>query len=276
MKKVLIPYDFTETSQSALNYGVELTKYLSANLVLLHINQVPVMSSEFGLAAYSITEVFKDHKQAIQKIAEEIRLKEPLIQEIEYHCEMGNPSEVIIEFSKAHEIDLIVSGIGGHGSAFMKNIVGSTSVAVARHVDNPLIIVPPSASYRKIQNIAYACDYDPHLLDNASLIKVKYINTLFDATLHILHVIPENHELSPKESLIDNYVEQNLENVCHKTYIISENTVADGLLNFLKHHEIDMVIVEPKKHSILHNLFSFSTTNAIAFYSPVPVLTIHG
>lgn len=276
MKKVLIPYDFTGNSQSALNYGIELTKYLSANLVLLYINQVPAMSSEFGLTGYPITEVFNDHKQAIKNVAEDIRLREPLIDVIEYHCETGSPSEVIIEFSKTHEIDLIVAGIGGHGSAFMKNIVGSISVEVARHTLNPLIIVPPDASYKKIRNIAYACDYDPHLLDSASLIKVKYINTLFDATLHVLHVIPENHELSSKESLIDNYVEQNLEHVCHKTYIISENTVADGLLNFLRHHEIDMVIVEPKKRSVLHNLFTFSTVNAMAFYSPVPVLTIHG
>lgn len=276
MKKVLIPYDFTETSQSALHYGVEIAKYLSADLVLLHINQVPVMTSEFGMAGYSITEVFNDHKNAIKSIAENIRLKEPLIKEIEYHCEVGDPIDVITEFSKAHQIDLIISGIGGHGSTFMKNVVGSTSVAVARNVENPLIIVPPSASYKKIQNIAYACDYDKHLMDSASLIKVKYINTLFDATLHILHVIPENHELNAKESLIDNYVEHNLESVCHKTYIIAENTVADGLLNFINHHEIDMIIVEPKKHSMLHNLFSFSTTNAMAFYSPVPVLTIHG
>lgn len=276
MKKVLIPYDFTETSQSALNYGVEIAKYLSADLVLLHINQVPVVSSEFGLAGYSIAELFSEHKHAIQKIAEDIRLREPLIGHIECHCEMGNAAEVIIEFSKAHEIDLVISGIGGHGNAFIKNIIGSTSVAVARHIDNPLIIVPPNTSYKKIQNIAYACDYDKQLLDSSSLIKVRYINTLFDATLHILHVVPENHELNAKEALIDNYVEQNLEHVRHKTYIISENTVADGLLNFINHHEIDMVIVEPKKHSILHNLFTFSTINAMAFYSPIPVLTIHG
>lgn len=276
MKKILIPYDFTETSQSALSYGVEIAKYLSANIILLHINQIPVMSSEFGLSGYSITEAYKDHKNDLKNIAEDIRIREPLIEEIEYHCEPGNASDVIIEFSKAHRIDLIISGIGGHGSVFMKNLIGSTSVAVARHIDHPLIIVPPNATYKKIKNIAYACDYNKHIVNSASLIKVKYINTLFDATLHILHVIPENHELNKTESKIDNYVEQNLEHVPHKTYIIAENTVADGLLNFINHHEIDMVIVEPKKHSILHNLFSFSTTNAMAFYSPIPVLTIHG
>ncbi len=274
--KILIPYDFTETSQSALNYSIEIAKYLSANLILLHINQIPVMSSEFGLSGYSITEAYKDHQKAIKQIAADIKKREPLIGEIECHCEMGNPTDVITEFCNVHDIDLTICGINGHGSVFMKNMIGSTSVAVARNINNPLIIIPPDASYKKIKNIAYACDYNKHIVDSASLIKVKYINTLFDATLHILHVIRENHELNKKESQIDNYVEQNLETVTHKTYVIADNNTSEGLLNFIKHHEIDMVIVEPKKHSLFHGLFGFSTTNAIAFCSPIPVMTVHG
>jgi len=276
MKKLLIPYDFSEPSTSALNYGIEIAKYLSANIVLLHINQIPVMNSEFGLSGYSITDSYKEHQGSLRKIAEDIKLREPLIEEILYYCEMGDATDVIIEFSEVHQIDLIVTGIGGHGSAFMKNIVGSTSVAVARGINDPLLIIPPGAVYKKITNIAYACDYDSRLQESASLIKVKYINTLFDATLHILHVIPQNHELNTTESQIDKYVENSLEKVTHKTYIISENDTVEGLISFITNHDIDMIIVEPKKHSLLYNLFHFSTTNAMAFYSPIPVLTIHG
>lgn len=276
MRKLLIPYDFTEPSQSALRYGIELSKYLSARLVLLHVNQIPVMSAETELAVYSISEAFTDQQEALERVAQDIRLQEPLLPGVEHYCETGDPSELISAFAKANDIDLIVSGVGGHGSVFMKNMVGSVSVAVAREVDTPLIIVPPHFNYKKIQNIAYACDYDPQLLSNSSLVQVKYIHTLFDATLHILHVIPENHELSARESLIDNYVEENLEHVSHKTFMIAENSVADGLLNFVSHHDIDLLIVEPKKHSFLQKLFTFSTVNAMAFYSPVPVMNIHG
>ena len=48
-----------------------------------------------------------------------------------------------------------------------------------------------------------------------------------------------------------------------------------GILDFVKFHQIDMIIVEPKKHSIFHALFYPSITNELAFKSPVPVLTIH-
>ncbi len=276
MKKLLIPYDFSEPSSNALNYGIEMAKYLSANIVLLHINQIPVMNSEFGLSGYSITETYKEHESALKKIAEDIKLREPLIEEVLYYCEIGDATDVIIEFSNVHQIDLIVTGIGGHGNAFMKNLIGSTAVSVARGINDPLIIVPPDVVFKKITNIAYACDYDCQLEESATLIKVKYINTLFDSTLHILHVIPQNHELNTTESTVDKYVEHALEKVEHKTYIISENDTTEGLLNFIKYHEIDMIIIEPKKHSSLYHLFHFSTTNAMAFYSPVPVLTIHG
>lgn len=276
MKKVMIPYDFTEASQNALEYGVALAGYLSASVTLLHIHQVPVLSHEFGLEAYPIREITRDHEAALAGIAEALRRREPNLPLVECFCETGDPAELIVAFGKAHDIDLIITGIGGHGNVLVKNLIGSTSVDVARNTDKPVLIIPPDAHYRKVRHIAYACDYDPQLPDRSSLIRVKYINTLFDATLHVLHVVPENHELSPKESLIDHYVEQHLEQVCHKTYLIAENTVSDGLLYFVQHHDIDLVIIEPKKHSLLHKLFSFSTTNALAFYSPVPVLTIHG
>lgn len=276
MKKILIPCDFTDSSTNALKYGVQIAKYLSSQIVLLHINQIPVMNAEFGLAGYSISETYKAHKDALQNIAIDIKACEPSIGDIECHCEMGDPTDVIISFSEANHIDLIIAGIGGHGNGFMKNVIGSTSVAIAANVSIPLIIVPPEAKFKKIEQIAYACKYELTLEENASLIKVKYFSTLFDSTLHILHVIAENHELSKVEAKIDNYVEHALETIKHKTYIITENNKANGILNFINNHDIDMVMIEAKKHSWLYNIFHGNTMNAMAFYSPVAVLTIHG
>ncbi len=276
MNKILVPCDFSEISENALEYGVELAKYFSSGLVLLHIDQIPVMSSEFGMSAYNLTDVISDNKEILQKKAEKLALEEPLIAHIDYFSETGNPVDIIDEYVNEHGIDMVVMGISGHGSKFMKNVFGSTAVAVSRKVNVPTIIVPPGVKYQKIQNIAYACDYDPKIESNSSLVQVKYINTLLGSDLQILHVIPENHELNNTESEIDNFVEHKFENATHKTYIIAENNVSEGLLFFIDHHDIDMIIIEPKKHTFLHNLFYQSTTSEIAFFSPVPVLTIHG
>jgi nucleotide-binding universal stress UspA family protein len=276
MNKILVPCDFSETSENALVYATELAKYLSASLVLLHIDQIPVMSSEFGMTPYTVADTAGDSREMLQKIADKIRTREPSISGVEFFSEIGNATESIHEFTKTHSVDLIVMGISGHGSKFMKNLFGSTAVAVSKRVEIPAIIVPPGVKYKKIQNIAYACDYNPEIEQSTTLTQVKYINTLLDADLQILHVIPEGHNLDAKESEVDCFVEQKLENATHKTYIIAENNVSEGLLFFISHHEIDMIIIEPKRHTFMHNLFYQSITNEMAFFSPVPVLTIHG
>lgn len=276
MNKILVPCDFSETSDNALEYAIELAKYLSSSLVLLHIDQIPVMSSEFGMTPYTIADTSDDSKQILQKMADRIRLEEPSIASVDCFSEIGNATESIHEFTTTHQVDLVVMGISGHGSKFMKNLFGSTAVAVSKRVQIPAIIVPPGVKYKKIQNIAYACDYTTEIEKSTSLVQVKYINTLLDANLQILHVVPEGHDLDAKESEVDCFVEQKLENASHKTYIISENNVSEGLLFFISHHDIDMVIIEPKKHTFIHNLFYQSITSEVAFFSPVPVLTIHG
>jgi len=276
MNKILVPCDFSEISENALEYAVELAKFFSSGLVLLHIDQIPVMSSEFGMTAYNLTDIVTDNKELLHKKAEKLRLDQPSIASITCLCETGNPTDIINDCVDNHNIDCVVMGISGHGSKFMKNVFGSTAVAVSKKVMIPTIIVPPGVKYKKVQNIAYACDYDAQIESNSSLVQVKYINTLLGSNLQILHVIPENHELNNKESEVDNFVEHKLENATHKTYIIAENNVSEALLFFISHHDIDMIIIEPKKHGFLHNVFYQSITSEVAFFSPVPVLTIHG
>lgn len=276
MNKILIPCDFSETSENALAYGIEMAKYFSAGIVLLHVTQIPVMNSEFGLSAYSLTDASEESLKTLKEKAEIIKKTEPLISNVECYAEVGNPTDIIIDFTKKWFVDLTVMGISGHGNKLMKNIFGSTAVAVSRKIEMPLLIIPPEAKYKKLQNIAYACDYDKAIEDNSTLIQVKYMTTLLGATLNILHVIPEGHELDEDESEVDTYVEQKLINSAHKTFVLTDNNITEGLLYYIKNHDIDMIMIEPKHHNFFHNVFYPSITNEVAFNSPVPVLTIHG
>ena len=276
MKKILIPCDFSEISENALNYAVGLAKYFSSSLTLLHVDQIPVLNSEFGMSAYTLTDTTTNSLTTLKQIAEKIQKIEPTITDIECYSEMGNATDMIISYAQKLDIELTIMGISGHGSKFMKNLIGSTAVSVAKKLDMPVMIIPPKVSYKKIQNVAYACEYDIDLERNSSLIQVKYLNTLLGSKMNIIHVIPEDHDLDIVEAEIDDYVEHKFENSIHRTFLLTENKASKGLLEFVKNHEIDLLIVEPKKHNIFHKLFFESTTNEMAFFSPIPILTIHG
>lgn len=276
MKKILIPCDFADTTQSALKYAISLAKYLEADLILLHVDIIPIVSPDMNIMPYAFGDMTNDSLKALKNLADKIRIKESFNHRIDYVSEIGNTAYVIEEQVAKLKADIVVMGISGHGSAFMKNIIGSASVDVSKRVGVPVIIVPPNAVYQKIQNIAYACGYDPEIKMNTSLIQVKSLASVFDAALSIVHVVPENHEMTREESGLEHYIEQNLENSEHKTFTVNENNTGKGLLDFIAQHRIDMMIIEPKKHSFFHKMFSGSTTNEIAFNSPVPVITIHG
>ena len=54
MNTILVPLDFSETSDTALNYAVGIANYLSANLVLLHVNNIPIYNNEYGVITYAV------------------------------------------------------------------------------------------------------------------------------------------------------------------------------------------------------------------------------
>jgi nucleotide-binding universal stress UspA family protein len=276
MNKILVPTDFSDTAENAINYAVNMANFFSANLILLHVNQIPVSTPEFGIAVYNFSEIKKDSLDSLNKKALEIKKDYPQISEIECFSEIGDSSDFIAEFSKEHNIDMVVMGNSGHGSKFKKNIFGSTSVAVAKKIEVPLMIVSPEVKYKKITNMAYACVYDEQIETSTSLMKVRSLSKEFNSLLSVLHVIPENHLINEKEANIDVYVENKLATTEHRTFILTENNVSMGILDFVKNHDVDLIVVEPQKHSLFHSLFNSSVTNELAFFSPVPVLTIHG
>jgi nucleotide-binding universal stress UspA family protein len=198
-----------------------------------------------------------------------------LIGEVTYHSEAGDLKTTTEEYIANKNIDMIVMGITGHETKIGQVLFGSNAVSIARKSNIPIFIIPKNYHYKEIKNIAYANEYDSRIKEQTGLVKIKSINAMFNANLSVLHVIPENHLINQTESESDIFVEEKLETVNHKTFILTDNDVSTALLDFIKAHDVDLIIIEQKEHSFLHNLFSSSATKEVAFNSPIPVLTIH-
>ncbi len=192
-----------------------------------------------------------------------------------YDVEMGFASEFIQAAAKRHNADLIVMGISGQNSTIKQHLIGSTSSLVARESKIPVLIVPEHVKYTKVKKIAYACDLDSSLEENTTLIKVKYFCALFDSELEVLNVRKPSEEVTFEKAKTDQYVEERFKTTPHHSFFIYEDKIDKGLVEFLKHDKVQIIISSPKKHSFFHNLFIETNTNKLIFHSPVPVLTIH-
>ena len=275
MNTILVPIDFSETSENALNYATSLANYLTANLILLHVDTIPVYNNEYELVTYTIKDSIETSLELLKEKALKIKKDKLLIGDITYYAEAGELETSISEFITKKSIDLIVMGITGQSTKIGQTLFGSNSIKISRESKIPVFIIPKNCSYKKIENIAYACQYDKDIKEQTGLIQVKNIIAMFNANLNVLHVVPNNHLINQSEAETDLYVEQKLENINHKTFILTENNVSKALLDFINTHQIDLIIIEQKKHTFFHKIFYPSSTKEVAFNSPIPVLTIH-
>lgn len=273
MKKILVPYDFSESSDSALNYALGIAEELTAELILLNILPYPVVTPETGLPAFSYQEMLSDNARELNKVVEKVRKQHTRVGAIKCLTEMGDVTENIVDYCKNHPIEFVVMGIYQHGNRLMKSLMGSNAVATAHKTKCTVIIIPPKASYKKPAIMALASD--PGSGPNTLIQKAKKIADLFDAELQLLHVIPNDHHFSPAEIVRDTILERPAAKQPHEMFIITEKKVSEGLLSMLDNKLVDMILVEPKEHSLFYRLFHESVSKEIAFASPVPVALIH-
>ncbi len=273
MKKILIPCDFSDSSEHAMNYALDLASLLGSDLVLVHINQFPVASPEVGLSAYTYQDADKDSMDALNNLRLKIIMERNFTGEISCFTETGEFSQEMEKYTHEHQVDLIVMGISGHGNKLMKTLVGSSAVSVGKKAACPVLVIPPESTFKKPHTIAFACEYESEVQLEPGFLKVEEIAKALACQVNLVHVVPQDKQGGLPEH--DSYFEHQHRSVINKTYLIHEKKATEAILNFLKDHDVDMVAVEPKKYTFFERLFHHSVSNDIVFYSPVPVLLVH-
>ncbi len=276
MNNILVPIDFSKNSDNALAYAIGLGNFLTANIVLLNVEPVAVVATEYNVMVYSTIDTKKNTLEVLNEKAKIFKEKFNFLGEINCAVVEGDIVDSINNYVNEKDIDLVIMGVTGGSNKLERALFGSNAVSFSKISKVPVFIIPPDYHFRKVKNIAYACQYNSDLTKLTGLIQVKYLNQILGSKLSVVHIIPSDHLIDKSEAELDNLVEKKLETTEHKTYIFSEDDVVASLVKFVNEHNVDLIIMEPKKHSIVHKIFYPSITKTIAFVTPVPLITIAG
>jgi universal stress protein A len=127
----LVPIDFSEHAERALQYAIELAQKMSARITLLHvIHTMPLGVTEMGASLpYSyLQEMEADIAQAMDAYLRQVQ--EAKLQG-EVKTVHGVPFQEIVEHAKAAKIDLII--MGTHGRTGLRHVLlGSVAEKVVR------------------------------------------------------------------------------------------------------------------------------------------------
>jgi nucleotide-binding universal stress UspA family protein len=137
LKRILVPYDFSETSATAVKYATSLARNFGARLYFLHVGDhaQTAFETEFPIGLEGAVE------DAVRERL--LKIVTPL-EQAEFHPEFavrpGSPAAEITRYASAQDIDLIV--MGTHGRGFVGHVVmGSVAEKVVRTAPCPVLTV---------------------------------------------------------------------------------------------------------------------------------------
>ncbi len=263
---VLIPTDFSEVSLLALDMAGLLEAKLPVRVHLLHVLEVNDSSAD-SLESISSQELLKRKHDAEQKLANMTRGKtyETLIK-------TGLLTDQINAAAEELNAGLVI--MGTHGSAgFMEKISGSEAQHVVRQLKIPVLTIRAGAMIAAPKNILLVSDFE--LLGTGVQINIiKAIAEAFDSTIHLLQIVTEGEETYADEMLsqMERFArEHQLQK--YETHLYRDRKVADGVRNFNKEAEMDLVCIRTHGRKGISHLLFGSIAERLVNHCIRPLLT---
>ena len=134
----LVPHDFSDDAEAALEAAVELARRLGARLHLLHVYQQPVdVLSPYGVAIQP--NVGPELRAAAQGRLQQLAARISGVR-VELHVAEGPPALAIAEQAQSLGADLVV--MGTHGRTGLRHLLlGSVAERTMRTAPCPVLTV---------------------------------------------------------------------------------------------------------------------------------------
>lgn len=271
MKTILAPTDFSKTADNAVLYAARLAKAMHARLVLVHAYHVPVQVSEIPFTTISEVQLKKANASALAKVEKRVQSR---VSGVKTECIVRNgfAVDVIKDVAAEKHADLVLMGITGAG-ALDRTIIGSVTLDTVRNVQVPVIIVPQKAKFQNLGKIVFAYDYTGEKDEQAIKALLDFVKQ-FNARLMVANVISEDDPATFKKAIAGIKMENMLAHVPHTLHFPVNDSVTDGISDFVRDTNAGMIAMIAHKHNVFYRLFNMSNTKRMAFSTDVPLLAI--
>jgi nucleotide-binding universal stress UspA family protein len=140
LKRVLVPYDFSDYSELALKYALSFAQRYQAELHLLHVLP-PHTINDPEIAWFPVTGEGSYHN-ATRRLQKAVPPETHLWCHVKHAVSEGHPYREVLQYAEKNEIDLI--SIGAHGVGFgMRALFGSNVDRVLRQSPCPVLVARP-------------------------------------------------------------------------------------------------------------------------------------
>jgi universal stress protein A len=141
LERILVPIDFSDCSQKALQYALPLAREHGAAIALVYVVPPPEGVSAYAAAAMDFDELEASLKTAAEKELQKLARHKMLSQVATTSVvRVGSPAREIVEAARKLPADLIV--ISTHGRTGLNHVLlGSVAEHVVQRAPCPVLVV---------------------------------------------------------------------------------------------------------------------------------------
>ncbi|HMB63883.1 MAG TPA: universal stress protein [Eudoraea sp.] len=254
---ILVPFDSSDFSKTALEYAVEFTgKDDPIELLLVSVAD-----------GNSLTGIESAFEVAKKKYAD--RLKTPL----QWVSGKGQLTDTLMKIRDEKKADLVIMGTSGlSGDPYKEHSKTSKFVLEARC---PVIVVPPDAGEFQIKNIAMVLGKE-EIDDRQALETLLEVSRRFAAKVHVLTIenSPELYGYGSSDEKNENLLAYYLEHFYSEHTFIENDDVVQGILAYSASKEFDLIAILPRNHTKKSDPSEGRLTQMLTLESKIPILAI--
>ncbi len=277
MKRILVPTDFSECANYAVELASDIARKNNAKLLLVHSVEYPFRggidptgASVFQPFDDDLTEtMLKRGRSKLAEVASAIPLPEDQITQL---AEIGHPSYMIIDNIREYSIDLVVMGTHG-ASGLQEFFAGSNAEKIVRRASCPVITLKSAVKLENIKHIAFASDFTK--LDEGAMAALKRMQHALGASIDFVRInTPNNFQrdaLTKRQMDVLIKKEMFLKASLHIYNDINEE---DGLLQFAEEMKSDMIGMITHGRTGLNHLMGGSIAEDVVNHTTIPVWTM--
>lgn len=280
MKNIIVPTDFSETANHALNFAIEFNEKIQGQITLVHVIELPsyafAMTGEMGVV--TPFDADKNQKEVRHNVNKKLAKYEELVrnagQQVGSVIKTGNPYKSITTEIDDKEADWIIMGSKG-ASGIKEIVIGSNAERIVRHAKCPVFVIKRETHVAEMEEVVFGTDLSTHHDEIAE--KACEIQHLLGMKMHVVKARTPYNFISNVEVIEKQLEEFSVRNECLKNYTlncIEDDYIEDGIIKFAEEKGADMIIMGTHGRTGLSHLYSGSMTEDIVNHSSIPIVSL--
>jgi nucleotide-binding universal stress UspA family protein len=272
MRKILIPFDFSEVSLNAVQYALDFSD-TSDELHVVHVHS--------GLLSIQSPMMLKAGERYINSIKEEIEATiinnlelNALPSKLKITAIHGEAVHALSRYSRKHLTELAIVGTRDKYD-LVDRWIGTISLGLVKSLFIPVYLIPRNASFNGFNKVTVASDH--HLGKPQVLHQIKIWNDNHNAFIKFLHVretIDSNYSDEAKK-IVEELYEKEKVDFSFEIATINSMNIGSSLLSAAYNNESDLLIVIAENQSFMNSLLFKSISKELILKSSIPILFLH-